>query len=79
MTMWEFKLVPGQQPPWRWRSLDPDTGLVLKVSRTVFGTLYECVKDAEMNGYKRSSSSPPQSGVSLQRAIRSLSSPLDPR
>ena len=57
MTMFEFKLVPGVQQPWHWRSVDSDTGLVVKVSRAVFSTLYECVQDAEMNGYERASSS----------------------
>ena len=57
MTRWEFKLAPGGLQPWRWQSTDPDTGSILKMSSDPFGTLYECVKDAEMNGYTQSPAS----------------------
>lgn len=49
---WEFKQEPGSSQGWRWQYVDSDTGSVLKISRTLFATLYECLSDAEKNGYE---------------------------
>jgi hypothetical protein len=57
---WEFKQEPSAKNRWRWQHVDHDTGSVLKISRVCFRTLYECVKDAEINGYMpRGRSGPP--------------------
>lgn len=37
---------------WRWLYVDTRTGSVLKISATLFVTLLECVRDAEVNGYQ---------------------------
>ncbi|MDB5927973.1 MAG: hypothetical protein JWN13_6909 [Betaproteobacteria bacterium] len=49
---WEFKQEPSELHRWRWQCVEPDTGSVLKISGTFFPTLYDCIKDAELNGYK---------------------------
>jgi hypothetical protein len=49
---WEFKQEPGETHRWRWQYVDADTGSVLKMSPVLFRTLFDCVRDAEKNGYK---------------------------
>jgi hypothetical protein len=49
---WEFKQEPGAMRRWRWQYVDTRTASVLKISSTLFLTLLECVRDAEMNGYQ---------------------------
>jgi hypothetical protein len=49
---WEFKQEPAAPYRWRWQCVEPDSGSVLKIARTCFPTLYDCIKDAELNGYE---------------------------
>ena len=54
---WKFDRGPHG---WRWRSFDPDTGILIKRSTRTFPAWDDCLDDAIVNGYK-----PPESGLSV--------------
>jgi len=42
----EFDVHGHTQNHWTWRSVDPESGSILKLSQTMFETLYACIRDA---------------------------------
>ena len=51
IVRWEFKQDSGSARLWRWQCVDIATGSVLKSSAGKFNSLFECLSDAEKNGY----------------------------
>jgi hypothetical protein len=48
---WEFS---GSSEGWYWRAMDAVTGAVVLHARSCFAHLSDCVRDAELQGYRRS-------------------------
>jgi hypothetical protein len=46
---WEFQ---GSPKGWCWRSTDADTSSMIVQSQRLFQTLFDCVKDAQLQGYR---------------------------
>ena len=51
---WVFLLATTSTPAapeWRWQIAETDSGSVGRRSALAFGSLYDCIKDAEREGY----------------------------
>jgi hypothetical protein len=48
---WEFS---GSSEGWYWRAMDAITGSVVLHARSCFATLPDCLRDAELQGYRLS-------------------------